>query len=164
LCLQLLESDVCSSVWKLCSWTFHDWVWVFRFVSWIPSSLRKTTLKTPSFPFQNTSFIHQSVSPSARPVSSLRPSFLAAAAVASGAWSFHVSLRGSRLFVQLDATIQKHCKTKIATILSLSPLSLQVVPVVVMLLLVLELLLLSLSLSRAVCVCVCVCVLLCVCF
>jgi hypothetical protein len=96
----------------------------------------------------------QSVSPSARPVSSLRPSFLAAAAaVASGAWSFHVSLHGSRLLVQLDATIQKHCKTKIATILSLSPLSLQVV---VTLLLVLELLLLSLSLSRAVCVCICV--------
>ncbi len=134
------------------------------FVLWIPSSLCKTTLKTPSFSFPK-HFIH-SVSPSARPVSSLPPSFLAAAAVASGAWSFHVSLHGSRLLVQLDATIQKHCKTKIATILSLSPLSLQVVPVVVTLLLVLELLLLSLSLSLSLsrCVCLYLCVLLCVCF
>jgi hypothetical protein len=57
-------------------------------------------------------------------------------------------------------------KQKIATILSLSPLSLQVVPVVVTLLLVLELLSLSrsLSLSRARCVCLYLCVLLCVCF
>jgi hypothetical protein len=121
----------------------------------------KPPWKLPPFPFQNTSF-SQSVSPSARPVSSLRPSFLAAAAaaaaVASDAWSFHVSLHGSRLLVQLDATIQKHCKTKIATILSLSPLSLQVVPFVVTLLLVLELLLLSLSLSLSLAVCVCICV------
>jgi hypothetical protein len=132
----------------------------------------KPPWKLPPFLSKTLHSFSQSVSPSARPISSLRPSFLvaAAAAVASGTWSFHVSLRGSRLLVQLDATIQKHCKTKIATILSLSPLSLQVVPVVVTLLLVLELLLLSLShslslsLSLSRCVCLCLCVLLCVCF